>query len=55
MKANGTFDSVNFTPSGLAGIFAIYAAPGAKLGQAFVMELVCVSVPNLTHPTLDVG
>ena len=43
--AKGVFDTVNFTPQGPAGIFALYVIPGSKLGQVFLNEFVCV--PNL--------
>ncbi|KAJ7736039.1 putative aquaporin 2 [Mycena maculata] len=32
---------INFTPSGPAGIFALYVAPGSSLGHVFVNEFVC--------------
>ena len=31
-----------FTPQGPAGIFALYAPAGSKLGQVFLNEFVCV-------------
>ncbi|KAI0093443.1 aquaporin-like protein [Irpex rosettiformis] len=39
--AKGTFAAVNYTPQGLAGIFACYAPAGAHLGLAFLNEFVC--------------
>ena len=47
--AAGTFDSVNFTPNGAAGIFALYAAPGANLGFIFVNEFMVVSASLLMN------
>lgn len=36
----GTFDSVNFTPNGLAGIFALYLLPGQTFGRVVLNEFV---------------
>lgn len=44
LRAAGKFDSTMFTPQGPAGIFALYAPPGAKLGQVFLNEFVCVCI-----------
>ncbi|KAI0683379.1 aquaporin-like protein [Cytidiella melzeri] len=41
MVAKGIFETVNYTPSGLAGIFACYAPAGADLGLALLNEFVC--------------
>ncbi|KAI0780180.1 aquaporin-like protein [Fomes fomentarius] len=41
LTAAGTLDSTMFTPSGPAGVFAIYVAPGTNLGQVFLNEFVC--------------
>ncbi|KAF7792423.1 hypothetical protein EIP86_003460 [Pleurotus ostreatoroseus] len=48
LRANGTYDATIFTPSGPAGIFAPYAAPGSKLGQVFLNEFVCDFIIGLT-------
>ena len=45
LVASGKFDEVNFTPQGLAGIFALYAPAGSNLGQVFLNEFVCVRRP----------
>ncbi|KAI0264432.1 aquaporin-like protein [Gloeopeniophorella convolvens] len=37
----GLFDTVNFSASGPAGIFALYAPPGVPLGRVFINEFVC--------------
>lgn len=34
--------AINFTPSGPAGIFALYAPTGSNLGQVFMNEFVTV-------------
>ena len=44
LAAKGTLDAINFTAQGPAGIFALYVAPTANLGQVFVNEFVCVRV-----------
>ncbi|OBZ67054.1 Glycerol uptake facilitator protein [Grifola frondosa] len=41
LEAKGTLDAVLFTPSGPAGIFALYVAPGTKLRYVFLNEFVC--------------
>ncbi|CAK5263835.1 unnamed protein product [Mycena citricolor] len=33
--------AIQYTPSGLPGIFALYVAPGSSLGQVFLNEFVC--------------
>ncbi|KIP11551.1 hypothetical protein PHLGIDRAFT_99331 [Phlebiopsis gigantea 11061_1 CR5-6] len=41
LTAVGKYDAVMFTPQGPAGIFALYAPAGSKLGQVFLNEFVC--------------
>lgn len=41
LLAEGKWDSVMFTPQGLAGIFALYAPAGSNLGQVLLNEFVC--------------
>jgi len=36
----GKYDAVQFTPNGLAGIFALYALPGQTMGRIFLNEFV---------------
>lgn len=43
LKLAGKYDALQFTPSGLAGIFALYALPGSSLGRIFLNEFVTVS------------
>ena len=38
----GKLDELMFTPSGPAGVFAVYATPGFSLGRLFLNEFVCV-------------
>ncbi|KZS88134.1 aquaporin-like protein [Sistotremastrum niveocremeum HHB9708] len=38
--AKGTYDQINFTPNGLAGIFALYQTPGRSLGYILVNEFI---------------
>lgn len=45
LEAAGKLDAILFTPSGPAGIFALYVAPGANLGNVFANELFSVSCP----------
>jgi len=40
--AGGKYDELNFTPQGVAGIFALYAPTGANLGWIFLNEFVNV-------------
>ena len=47
LKAVGKYDTVNFTPNGVAGIFALYAPAGAKLNETFMNEFFVV---NLADP-----
>lgn len=47
LTAKGVFESVNFTSSGLAGIFGLYVAPGSNLGFVFFNEFVCDSMIGL--------
>lgn len=49
LEAEGVLDSINFTPQGIAGSFALYAPTGSSLGYVFVNEFVCVSAPSI-HP-----
>jgi len=46
--AKGTWDAVNFTPQGLAGIFALYAPAGGNLSQILLNEFVCDFAIGLT-------
>ncbi|THH27705.1 hypothetical protein EUX98_g6482 [Antrodiella citrinella] len=48
LSAAGKLDAVLFTPSGPAGIFALYVLPGSKLGQVFLNEFVCDFVIGIT-------
>ncbi|KAI1791276.1 aquaporin-like protein [Ganoderma leucocontextum] len=41
LSATGTLESTLFTPSGPAGVFAIYLAPGTSLWRVFLNEFVC--------------
>ncbi|KAF9647148.1 aquaporin-like protein [Thelephora ganbajun] len=41
LKAQGTFDLINFTPHGIAGSFTVYAPVGSSLGYVFVNEFAC--------------
>lgn len=38
----GTYEAVNFTPNGPAGIFGLYLLPGLSLGRVFLNEFVTV-------------
>ncbi|KIY69323.1 putative aquaporin 2 [Cylindrobasidium torrendii FP15055 ss-10] len=40
MAAAGVLEKLQFTPSGTAGIFGLYVAPGSHLGQVFLNEFV---------------
>lgn len=37
---SGVFEEINYTPNGLAGIFALYLLPGQTLGRTFLNEFV---------------
>ncbi|KAF9532623.1 putative aquaporin 2 [Crepidotus variabilis] len=41
------FDSINYTPNGLAGIFALYLLPQQKIGYAFLNEFVNCTVLSI--------
>ncbi|PIL34027.1 transporter [Ganoderma sinense ZZ0214-1] len=41
LKANGTYESVMFTPNGPGGIFGFYVTEGANLGYVVLNEFVC--------------
>jgi len=41
LQAAGVFDIVNYTPQGIAGVFALYAPTGASLKFVFLNEFVC--------------
>ncbi|KAG6813912.1 hypothetical protein H0H92_005761 [Tricholoma furcatifolium] len=43
LVAAGSFESTNYTPNGLAGVFAFYLLPGQTIGRAFLNEFVSVS------------
>ena len=47
LHAAGAYDSVQFTPAGLGGIFAFYLSPGQSYGRVFVNEFVNVCLPFL--------
>ncbi|KAI0093408.1 aquaporin-like protein [Irpex rosettiformis] len=47
LASKGTLESTLFTPSGPAGIFALYVSPGSSLGQVFFSEFVCDFVLGL--------
>ena len=38
----GTLETLQFTPSGPAGAFAVYLPPGQLLGRAFLNEFITV-------------
>jgi len=40
LMAAGKYDAINFTPQGVAGIFALYVLPGSHLGNVFLNEFV---------------
>jgi len=40
LKAKGVYDAINFTPQGVAGIFALYAPTGSNLFYVWVNEFV---------------
>lgn len=46
LRLVGKYDEVQFTPSGLAGIFGLYALPGQTMGRTFLNEFVTVSHQN---------
>lgn len=48
LEANGTLESVLFTPQGPAGAFALYVSPGSNLGFVFWNEFVVDFVIGLT-------
>ena len=50
LSAAGTLESTLFTPSGPAGVFAIYLAPGTSLWRVFLNEFVCVSSFHIHLP-----
>lgn len=50
LSAAGTLESTLFTPSGPAGVFAIYLAPGTSLWRVFLNEFVCVSSCSIHSP-----
>ncbi|KAI0743404.1 aquaporin-like protein [Daedaleopsis nitida] len=41
LEAAGKLEELMFTPSGPAGVFALYAPPGVNLGRIFLNEFVC--------------
>ncbi|EKM54174.1 uncharacterized protein PHACADRAFT_209991 [Phanerochaete carnosa HHB-10118-sp] len=45
--SSGKFDTLMFTPSGVAGAFALYAPPGSNLGQVLLNEFVADFVIGL--------
>ncbi|KAI4521766.1 aquaporin-like protein [Schizophyllum commune Tattone D] len=47
LEAAGKLAEINFTPSGPAGIFGLYAPPGAHLGWVFFNEFICDIVLGL--------
>jgi len=56
LKLAGIYDTIQFTPNGIAGIFALYTLPGANLRDVFMNEffVVCLSTQKasvrlLTH------
>jgi len=40
LKVAGVYDQIQFTPSGTAGIFALYLPPGQTYGRVFLNEFV---------------
>ncbi|TBU30229.1 aquaporin-like protein [Dichomitus squalens] len=53
LSAAGTLASTLFTPSGPAGVFAIYLAPGTSFGRVFLNEFVCDFVIGLVIWAVD--
>src|ERR1700748_3672034 len=47
LAARGLLESVQFTPNGTGGIFALYTLPGANLSRVFLNEFVTVSFDML--------
>lgn len=47
------YDITQFTPNGVAGIFAVYTLPGANLRDTFMNEFFAVcNKLSLQHPTV---
>jgi glycerol uptake facilitator-like aquaporin len=44
LQAKGAYDLVQFTPSGPAGILALYVAPGTNLSRVFLNEFITDTV-----------
>jgi glycerol uptake facilitator-like aquaporin len=42
LDAEGVFNEINFTSSGIAGCFAFYAPVGSSLRYVFFDEFICV-------------
>jgi hypothetical protein len=60
LRSAGVYDTLNFSSTGVAGIFALYANPKAPLGEVFLNEF--VSVRGQVHifmteifETLEIG
>lgn len=47
LKAKGVYDLIQFTPSGPAGILALYVAPGTNLARVLLNEFITVSFKHL--------
>jgi glycerol uptake facilitator-like aquaporin len=43
LAARGLLESIQFTPNGTGGIFALYTLPGANLSRVLLNEFVTVS------------
>lgn len=44
LEQAGKLAALQFTPSGTAGIFALYAPAGSNLGNVFANEFFCVCI-----------
>ena len=51
LEAEGVLNTINFTPQGIAGCFALYAPVGSSLRYVFFNEFVCVSISRV-HTSL---
>jgi len=48
LAARGLLESVQFTPNGTGGIFALYTLPGANLSRVFLNEFVTDTILSIT-------
>jgi hypothetical protein len=44
LKEKGVYDTLMFSPSGPAGVFALYVLPGTNLHRVLMNEFVTVSI-----------